>query len=170
MIFHLITIQNQNSDDTVFHGLDYDSLRLQVAAYCREEWHHGSAHAEPLPSDREEQIEAFFHEHDRLFLIEQEFPFDLPEIPNAASLTLPTVHMNGTGFKMLFEGYDQASDQLRHLTDAFGNIEFNARDYYVQGPDAYTQARDERQAIYAKLRDIKHYLEKHLIHLDEQRR
>lgn len=91
-------------------------------------------------------------------------------MPQETTLTLPTVHMNGTGFKMLFEGYDQASDKLADFTDAFGNIEFNARDYYVQDPDAYTKAREERQDIYAKIRDIKHYLEKHLLHLDDQRR
>ena len=90
-------------------------------------------------------------------------------MPQETNLTLPTLHMNGTGFDMLFSGYDQAEDKLNELTDAFGNIEFNARDYYVQGPDAYTKAREERQAIYAKLKDIKHYLAAHLISLNDQR-
>ena len=85
------------------------------------------------------------------------------------SLALPTVHMNGTSFKMLFDGYDEAADKLSDFTDAFGNIEFNARDYYVQDADAYTKARDERSAICAKIREIKDYLDKHLEHLDDQR-
>jgi hypothetical protein len=84
-------------------------------------------------------------------------------------LTLPTVHMNGTSFKMLFDGYDNAADKLREFTDTFGAIEFNARDYYVQNSEAYTKARDERSAICAKIREIKDYLDKHLEHLDDQR-
>lgn len=77
--------------------------------------------------------------------------------------------MNGSGFSMLFDGYLAASDKLNDFIDAFSNIEFNARDYYVQGQDAYTQAREERQVMHGKIRDLKHYLEIHLIHLDDQR-
>ena len=79
MLFHLLTIQNSNSDDTVFHGFDYEDLRRQVAAECRSDWHHGMAHREPVPDDEDELIEAFFLDHDRLFLVEQEFALDLPE-------------------------------------------------------------------------------------------
>jgi hypothetical protein len=88
---------------------------------------------------------------------------------NTTTFTLPTVHMNGTGFKDLWQGYETADDKLHELTKSFGNIEFNARDYYVQGPDAYTKARDERDAICQKIRDIKNYIDTHRIHLDSQR-
>jgi hypothetical protein len=85
------------------------------------------------------------------------------------TLTTPTVHMNGTGFDMLWEGYDAADDKLIELRDAFGQIEFNARDYYVQGPDAWNKAVEERQAINQKIRDIKDYLDEHRQALDSQR-
>lgn len=91
----------------------------------------------------------------------------MPQQPT--DLVFPTVHMNGTGFDTLFDGYDHATDSLRRFTDSFGRIEFNARDYYVQGPDAYTTAREQREAICLKIREIKEYLDQHLIALDDQR-
>ena len=85
------------------------------------------------------------------------------------TLTTPTVHMNGSGFDSLWDGYDAADDKIIELRDAFGKIEFNARDYYPQGPDAWNKAVDERQAINQKIRDIKNYLDEHRIALDSQR-
>lgn len=76
-------------------------------------------------------------------------------------ITLPTVHMNGTGKKTLMEGYDGAADALLAFADAFGRIEFNARDYYVQGSDAYPKARDNRDAINLKIREIRDYIDAH---------
>ena len=80
----------------------------------------------------------------------------------------PTVHMNGTSHKDLTEGYEKADDALRDFIEAFGGIEFNARDYYVQGPETYTQAREERMAINQKLRDIQDYLNAIRISLYDQ--
>ena len=85
------------------------------------------------------------------------------------TLTTPTVHLNGTGFDSLWQGYDEADDKLIELRDTFGQIEFNARDYYPQGPDAWNKAVDERQAINQKIRDIKNYLDEHRQALDSQR-
>lgn len=83
-------------------------------------------------------------------------------------MTTPTIHLNGTGFDTLWQGYEQADQKHREFTKAFGQIEFNARDYYVQGPDAWTQAVEQRQAICQKLRDIKDYLDAHRSALDSQ--
>lgn len=74
-------------------------------------------------------------------------------------MTLPTIHSNGTGLQTLRDDYDKAADSLQTFIDAWGRIEFNARDYYVQGPDAYPSARDERDAINAKLCDVRAYLD-----------
>lgn len=73
--------------------------------------------------------------------------------------TLPTIHSNGTGVQTLRAGYDAAADALHVFVEAWGQIEFNARDYYIQGPDAYTAARDERDAMNAKIRDVRTYLD-----------
>jgi hypothetical protein len=85
------------------------------------------------------------------------------------TLTTPTVHLNGTGFLNLWTDYENLDDKFHAFTDAWGNMEFNARDYYVQGPDAYTKAREERYAIAQKIKDIKAYIDAHRLALDSQR-
>jgi hypothetical protein len=74
---------------------------------------------------------------------------------------LPTIHLNGTSRETLAEGYDAAEDALYDLIQAFGGIEFNARDYYVQGPTAWTAAVEARQEINRKIRDIREYIHAH---------
>ena len=81
---------------------------------------------------------------------------------------MPTVHMNGTSHKMLTEGYEDAYDALKTFTKAFGRIEFNARDYYVQEPNAWNDAVDARIDMNEKIRDILKYVEDHLESLAEQ--
>jgi len=81
---------------------------------------------------------------------------------------MPTVHMNGTSHKMLAEGYEEAYYTLGLFTKSFHNTEFNARDYYVQGPEAWPAAVDARMEINLKIRDILKYVEDHLESLAEQ--
>lgn len=81
------------------------------------------------------------------------------------TLTLPTVHLNGTSREMLLDGYTEAYRKLIEFRDIFSKIEFNARDYYVQGPDAYYKARDQRDAERQRIADLMLYLEHHLLHL-----
>jgi hypothetical protein len=81
---------------------------------------------------------------------------------------LPTVHLNGTSHKMLTQGYEDAYYALKTFTKAFGFVEFNSRDYYVQGPEAWTEAADARMEINLKIRDILKYVEDHLESLADQ--
>jgi hypothetical protein len=81
--------------------------------------------------------------------------------------TLPTIHLNGTGRKMLTEGYQNAYVAVQAAIRAFNEIEFNARDYYVQPEGAWPAARTERDCAAAHLRHALVYLEAHLIHLGE---
>jgi hypothetical protein len=81
---------------------------------------------------------------------------------------LPTVHLNGTSHKALTQGYEDAYFALKTFTKAFGHIEFNGRDYYVQGPEAWTVAADARIEINQKIGDILKYVEDHLESLAEQ--
>ena len=81
---------------------------------------------------------------------------------------LPTVHMNGTSHKMLTEGYEDAYFALKTFIKAFGHIEFNGRDYYQQGPDAWMAAVKVRTEINLKLLHISEYIQKHLESLAEQ--
>lgn len=84
-----------------------------------------------------------------------------------ATLTLPTIHLNGTGRRMLSEGYGEAYRKLQDAIQAFYQIEFNARDYYVQPAGAWEQARAQRDAQLEHLRAVRDYLEAHLLHLGE---
>ena len=77
-------------------------------------------------------------------------------------MTLPQIRSNGTGKHCLTEGYGNASDKLLDFIDAFERIEFNPRDYYTQGEDAYGKARDERDAINQKILEIRQYINAHL--------
>ncbi len=89
-------------------------------------------------------------------------------MPKEPIYTLPTVHMNGTGLRTLRETYDAAADALEDFITKWGGIEFNARDYYVDGPEAFEAARTDREAMAGKIRDIRRYLERHREHLYDQ--
>ena len=81
--------------------------------------------------------------------------------------TLPTVHFNGTSRQMLSDGYFAAHQRLCEAIAAFQSIEFNARDYYVQGPDAWSAACTDRGRAGNSLHEALMYLEAHLVHLSE---
>ena len=81
---------------------------------------------------------------------------------------LPTIHLNGTGAKSLLAGYDQAYDALHAFQNAMREIEFNARDYYVDGPESWEAACDARVAINQKLKDIEIYITTHMMHIQDQ--
>lgn len=86
------------------------------------------------------------------------------------NITAPTVHLNGTGYKDLWEGYEAAYEAVRAAQEALGKIEFNARDYYVQDADAFTKARDHRYEQCKALAQVEEYLLQHLLSLQEQER
>jgi hypothetical protein len=79
--------------------------------------------------------------------------------------TLPTIHLNGTGKQMLLQGYIDALHAIKDAEEALRKIEFNARDYYVQGNHAWEQARDERFTQFAKLKEVEEHLTEIAIHI-----
>lgn len=81
---------------------------------------------------------------------------------------MPTVYMNGTSHKQLTQDYEDAYYALKTFTKAFGHIEFNARDYYMQGTEAWNAAVDARIEMNEKIRDLMKYVEDHLESLAEQ--
>jgi len=81
------------------------------------------------------------------------------------TLTLPTVHLNGTSRKRLTDDYQAAYEKLIEFRDSFRSIEFNARDYYVQSNIAFSEARTERDIMEHKIGSLMQYLEAHIIHL-----
>jgi hypothetical protein len=87
-----------------------------------------------------------------------------------SDLTLPLVHMNGTGLKSLTEDYDLIDDKLHDFLESWQKMEFNARDYYPLGPEAWTKAVEARQEINKKLREVKAYIDAHREHLYSETR
>ena len=82
-------------------------------------------------------------------------------------MILPTIHTNGTSPEMLKEGYLEAYRAVTAADATLVAIEFNARDYYPQGPEAWTTARAERQHQLARLRCIAAELMTVLEHIQE---
>jgi hypothetical protein len=83
-------------------------------------------------------------------------------------MRLPTIHLNGTGLATLTREYDAAAEKLCDFIDAWRSIEFNARDYYPQGPDAWTKALAEREAQSVNLRAVRQYLQEIREHLYDE--
>jgi hypothetical protein len=82
------------------------------------------------------------------------------------SKIMPTVHLNGTGRKMLTDGYLAAHDAVQNAIEKLAGVEFHARDYYVHAdPDAYTKARAERDEQFAKLESVRADIQAILEHL-----
>jgi hypothetical protein len=76
---------------------------------------------------------------------------------------LPVVHLNGTGRITLLHEYQTARQALLNLSDALAQTTCNARDYYTRPePNAYYQARDTRQAVFALLDELDDYLVAHI--------
>ena len=83
-------------------------------------------------------------------------------------MTLPTIHSNGTSVQTLIDGYDAIDEALYRLDIKWGEVEFNARDYYPQGPDAYMQAAGERLMQTVKLKEFRAYIDGIRQHLYDQ--
>jgi len=84
--------------------------------------------------------------------------------------TIPTIHLNGTSFTSLRDGYAAAYDAIDKAMEALGNAELNGRDFYPQGPDAYYQARKERDAAFDQLRAAQQYVGEMLMGICDQQR
>lgn len=69
-------------------------------------------------------------------------------------MMIPTVHMNGTAGKDLQAELQTAHEALQQAIDALRQVTVHGRDYYVQGPSAYAQARHEMDARVTALGDV----------------
>ena len=91
---------------------------------------------------------------------------------------LPTVHLNGTGKKMLLEGNTRILGAINDLKEAIQSCEFHGRDYYVQDANpamdafnddnAFSRAYNERQKHLQAIADMERYFMNHVEHLIEQ--
>ncbi len=69
-------------------------------------------------------------------------------------MQIPTIHLNGTSRDSLREGLMTAYTAVRTAIDAVCDAAPHGRDYYVQGPDAYTKARAEHDSRLARLKSV----------------
>jgi hypothetical protein len=69
-------------------------------------------------------------------------------------LVLPTIHMNGTSARCLLEGYMEARSAVMRASEAIQAIEFNARDYYPQGGNAFRVAQEQHVSRMKRLAEI----------------
>ena len=74
-------------------------------------------------------------------------------------LATPTIHLNGTSAKELFEGYLAAYRAIGAAIDAVQKACPNGRDYYPQGNEAIQQALAEHRARLEKLIEVRREIE-----------
>jgi hypothetical protein len=86
------------------------------------------------------------------------------------NITPPIIHLNGTSALNLLSDYAAADDAFFKFVDAWGQIQFNARDYYPKGPEYFEAARDHREEISRRIAEIREYLTAHLIAISDQRK
>ena len=85
------------------------------------------------------------------------------------TIIVPTCHLNGTSPDVLFEQLKVAVSSLRTAQRALEEAAPNARDYYPQGPDAFTLARAAHDDRAQRLKAIQRELVDILEGIDDQR-
>ncbi len=71
--------------------------------------------------------------------------------------TLPTIHMNGTGARALFNEYREAWQSINYAIGVLQGATCNGRDFYPQGPGAFQRAQQEREEALRKLSEVRAY-------------
>ena len=95
---------------------------------------------------------------------DESFSTEMIELESATSdagqpsLTVPTVHLNGTSRDELLRQVQDAGQALWQAIDALAKAAPNARDYYPQGVVAYPAARGEHDRRCQALRKVYHEL------------
>lgn len=70
-------------------------------------------------------------------------------------MLVPTVHLNGTTGEVLLDQYTSAAHAVQKAIDAVCDSGPNARDYYVQGPDAGLAAQREHEERVKALKGVR---------------
>ena len=80
-------------------------------------------------------------------------------------MRLPSIHSNGTGKDSLIKQYDELSKAFNNFAKKWEEIDFNARDYYVQGQEAWVEACAERRDKAEYLMSVGRYINEIREHL-----
>ena len=95
---------------------------------------------------------------------DESFSTEMIELESATSdagqpsLTVPTVHLNGTSRDELLRQVQDAGQAVWQALDALAKASPNSRDYYPQGVLAYPAARGEHDRRCQALRKVYHEL------------
>lgn len=81
------------------------------------------------------------------------------------ALTLPTVHINGTSREELQRQNREAWAAINAAITALNNAAPHARDYYVEGEEAFRKAAAEHLTRKAKLLEVQKELTQIAYHL-----
>ena len=79
--------------------------------------------------------------------------------PTKPTMTLPTIHMNGTPRQHLIDDAVDAATAVQKAMAVMSKGGPNGRDYYPQGPEAMGAAVREHDAQIDKLREVYAWLE-----------
>lgn len=83
-------------------------------------------------------------------------------------LTIPTLHLNGSGFENLNRDYRAALAKLREAREALPVP--HGRDYYVQDDGAFKRARAQFEAQRRRIEEVEEELSGILLGVIEQHR
>ena len=70
-------------------------------------------------------------------------------------MRIPTIHLNGSSGEVLLDTYTAAAEAVRKALDAVCDVNFNARDYYVQAADAVQAAQREHESRVNALKRVR---------------
>lgn len=81
-------------------------------------------------------------------------------------MMLPTVHLNGTSKDRLIEDNRAVMGHLSRVLSAMHDASPNARDYYPQGPGAFTKAMEEHSERIKRVIALRSEMMEILAHLE----
>ncbi len=84
------------------------------------------------------------------------------------NVSIPTIHMNGTSAESLLKDLMTAYHATAQLQSAMRDVTPNARDYYTQGDEAATKARNDHATRQKMISDIRTDLETIIIGIQDQ--
>lgn len=90
------------------------------------------------------------------------------ETTKPIEMTVPTVHMNGSGYDNLRRQYREGLEKVREARRAIPVP--HGRDYYVQEDGAYERARAQFEGQMRKLEEIEEELSGILLGIMDQRK
>ncbi len=84
------------------------------------------------------------------------------------AVTLPTIHLNGSGAARLRDLSREAFDAIDAAASIAASAAPHARDYYTQGDDIYGKARAEWAAHMAALEAAAEFFAAHALHASDR--